>query len=204
MLHALAEIMNSEEISRIVETMRAAKKKPRGYADFFGWSLDRDIEECGVVHSLLESMASDGVLRFHDVRIRGRGNDPPDCEALDSNGKRVAIEIAELVDESAIKRAKAGAIYDSAEWDRNKFIIHIERLLNQKNSKFPNLKGSPYEGGYCVVVFSDEPELPASKVREYLDGYKFKGLQHIDEAILLLSYEPGENCCPYFPLQLVS
>lgn len=189
---------------KIVQQMRAARESSRGYADFFGWSLDRDIEEWGVVHSLLESMESERSLLFHNVKIRGRGNDPPDCEALDTKGRRVAIEVTELVDEVAIKRAKSGAIYDWAEWDRTKFLTQIEKRLKQKNAKFHNLQGAPYAGGYCLLVFTDEPDLTASKVRGYLQGFKFDGMQHIDSAILLLSYDPNYSCCPYFPLRLAS
>lgn len=62
--------------------------------------------------------------------------------------------------------------------------------------------GAPYDGGYAVVVFTDEPELPARKVLTYLDGHIFSGLKYITEALFLVSYDPNANCCPYFRLRL--
>lgn len=200
---ALAD-MTPEEKSQIAKAMKATREKARGYADFFGWATDRDLEEWGVLKSLFESMEMNKSLPYKDLRMRGRGNDPPDCEAVDARSRRVAIEVTELVEGEAIKRAKAGAQYDWEEWNCEKFLNRLQGLLVQKDSKFPKLKDPPYEGGYSVVVFTDEPELPANKVKEYLEGHTFAGLENISETIFLVSYDPQENCCPYFPLQICS
>ena len=196
--------MTPDEKTQIAQVMRAAREKSRGYADFFGWATNRDLEEWGVLTSLLESMEKDGALSYTNLRMRGRGSDPPDCEALNDEQKRVAIEVIELVDGDAIQSHKAGAVYDWAEWNREKFLTRLYRLLKQKDSKFPKLKEPPYEGGYAVVVFTDEPELPARDVLAYLDGHIFTDLEHISEALFLVSYDPNENCCPYFRLKLAA
>jgi len=196
--------MTQEERTQIAKAMRAAREKARGYADYFGWATDRDLEEWGVLTSLFESMDKEGTLPYTNLRMRGRGNDPPDCEGLNTEQKRVAIEVTELVDGDAIKNFKAGAIYEWAEWDRGKFLERLHGLLKQKDEKFPKLLEPPYEGGYAVVVFTDEPELPAQNVLAYLEGHVFTELQHITEALFLVSYDPKENCCPYFQLNVGS
>ena len=123
----------TEEEKELLEIIREARKKARGYADFFGWGADRDIEEWGVVTSLAESLKSDGITLFTSLKRRGHPNDPPDCEALDSDGNRIAIEVTELVDGKAIQAHKAGKTYEWADWDKDKFISSIESLISRKD-----------------------------------------------------------------------
>ncbi len=75
--------MTPDDEAEILALMRAARQRSRGYADFFGWKIDRDLEESGVLSSLAESMVVDGVDFYENVKSRRRPNDPPDCEALD-------------------------------------------------------------------------------------------------------------------------
>jgi hypothetical protein len=186
----------------IANAMRLAQEKARGYADFFGWGPNRDLEELGALTSLFESMEKDAALPYSSLRMRGRGSDPPDCEAKDLEGRRVAIEVTELVDGKAIEAFKAGKTYEVAEWDKEKFLKRLQELLVKKDEKFPNLKDPPYEGGYAVVVFTDEPLLSAKNLEAYLEGHQFKGLEHITEAVLLVSYDPSVSRCPYFRLRV--
>ncbi|MGD2118771.1 MAG: hypothetical protein PVG66_10450, partial [Chromatiales bacterium] len=183
--------MTAEEEKEILHLMREAREKARGYADFFGWGSDRDIEEWGVVTSLAESLETEGKNIFTSLKRRGRPNDPPDCEALDAYGSRVAIEVTELVDGKAIQAYKSGLIYEWADWDKEKFITSLESLLSRKDSRFTELKEPPYEGGYFVVIFTDEPMLDRSTVESYLEGYKFKKPEYLSKAFLLVSYDPG-------------
>lgn len=192
--------MQPDEQEELNAAIRAAIRRARGYADFFGWATNRDLEELGVLTSLAESLEADVSLFFTDVTIRGRGNDPPDLEARCSSGSRVAFEITELVDSQAIQTYLAGRPYESAEWNKEKFLSTLSTLLSAKNERFHNLKGAPYPGGYVVVVFTDEPELPCSTVAAYLQGHVFTGLRNVDRAFLLLSYDPTLKRCPYFEL----
>ena len=193
--------MTTEEDKEVLRLMREARKKARGYADFFGWGIDRDIEEWGVVTSLAESLESEGQIIFSSLKRRGRPNDPPDCEALDHDGNRIAIEVTELVDEKAIQAYKSGEVYDWADWDKNKFTSSLESLLSRKDSRFPELKEPPYAGGYFIVIFTDEPMLDRATVESYLDGHKFKEPQYLTNAYLLMSYDPGIGRCPHYELQ---
>lgn len=192
--------MSPEDESEIAGHIRAAIRKARGYADFFGWATDRDLEEWGVLTSLAESLDATGALFFRHITRRGRGNDPPDLEALDLSGRRVAFEITELVDGEAIQAYKAGRHYDWGEWTQDKFIANLSALLAAKDRRFSKLRDPPYPGGYVVVVFSDEPDLPPAKVEALLRGHNFSGLVNVDRAFLLLSYDPSTHRCPYFEI----
>lgn len=196
--------MQPEEQIEIYAAIRSAIRRARGYSDFFGWAPSRDLEELGVLTSLAETLNTNSSLFFSDLAIRGRGNDPPDLEARDSNGSRIAIEVTELVDSQAIKAHLAGRTYESAEWEKEKFLSTLNTLLSAKNERFHKLKGAPYPGGYVVVVFTDEPELPRNTVAAYLQGHAFSELSNVDRAFLLLSYDPTLKRCPYFELVKVS
>jgi hypothetical protein len=191
--------MTDDDKSEIIAAMRAAIVKSRGYADFFGWRTNRDLEELGVLKSLAESMAADSRLFLTSLKSRGRPNDPPDCEALNSEGQRVAIEVTELVDEDAIRAFKAGRRYDWAKWSKEEFLASVTELVSTKDSKYPQLKDPPYEGGYVLVIFTDEPMLSRIRVEEFLADYRFQA-KHIERVILLLGYDPSVGRCPYFEL----
>lgn len=193
--------MTTEKEKEVLHLMREARNKARGYADFFGWGTDRNIEEWGVVTSLSKSLESEGKKIFSSLKMRGRPNDPPDCEARDSDENRVAIEVTELVDGKAIQAYKSGAVYYWADWDKNKFISSLESLLSRKDSRYPDLKEPPYDGGYIIVIFTDEPMLDRSTVESYLDGHRFKKPKYITKAFLLVSYDPGVEKCPHYELQ---
>ncbi|QJD91669.1 hypothetical protein HH213_17200 [Duganella dendranthematis] len=192
--------MTHEEELEIVQLMRKARLESRGYASFFGWSVDRDQEELGAAKALAESLELDGKLFFHELKLRGRGNDPPDLEALSLLGERLAFELTELVDGAAIQAYKAGRVYDWALWDRTKFIDLVSSLLTKKAKRFSKLKGSPYPGGYVIVIFTDEPELTKQTVENYLKGHTFSKSPNVSGSYLVLSYDPTLGRCPYFDL----
>lgn len=192
--------MTNDDRAEIAAKMKAALENRRGYADFFGWSTNRNLEELNVLESLAESMKAEGTLFFESLKVRGRTKDPPDCESLDARGQRVAIEVTELVDGSAIKASKAGNVDDWAEWTKDHFLASVGKLITKKDAKYLGLKDPPYNGGYVLVIFSDEPMLMRTNVTEFLKGHTFENPKHLGRIILLLSYDPGLGRCPYFEL----
>lgn len=153
----------------------------------------------GVVESLAESLTSGGTAFFTGLQSRGRGNDPPDCEALDAAAQRIAIEVTELVSADAIRASKAkGALYWQ-EWDKPTFLSRLTDRVLAKDARYPKLKGGPYPGGYFVVIHTDEGFLSPEFVRAALEGHEFR-VQHISRAFVLLSYRAGTY--PYFELRL--
>jgi hypothetical protein len=192
--------MNELEHAEVVRVMCDVRKRARGYAGFFGWGLDRDLEELGPVEELATALRKGGVVAFNNLHIRGRGQDPPDLEATDAVGQRVAIEVTELVDEDAIRAYKSGNQCAIAEWDKNKFLAKLRALLSGKVARHSKLKGGPYPGGYVIVVFTDEPALQADDVHAFLTGEVFGELRDGHRGYLLLSYSPAIQGYPHFAL----
>ena len=194
--------MSTDEEKEILALMRAAQEKARGHADFFGWKVDRDIEEWGVVDSLRESLETNGELFFAGVTSRGRGNDPPDCESVNVNHMRIAIEVTELVDSEAIKAYKQNQVYNWENWTKERFISSLSERIISKGARYATLKGGPYEGGYVIVIHTDEVMLSLWTVRSFLDGVAFKKPLGVTRAFLLMSYDPKTKHCPYVELTL--
>jgi hypothetical protein len=178
------------------------RSQKRGYATFFEWPLDRDLAELGVVRYLVASMEADHQSFFHDIKSRGRGNDPPDCEAFDNNGQRTAIEVTELVDPRGIVNFQSGRTDDWVVWTQEKFLEGIGERLFTKAKRSKALKDGPYPGGYSVVIFTDEPALSMEAVSRYLINHKFPAFEGLSMAFLLLGYDPAIQACPWFRLGL--
>lgn len=190
---------DDNELAKAIAQMREATERARGYADFFEFAPDRDIAEVGVVESLAESLASGGTPFFTRLRPRGRGSDPPDCEALDAAAQRIAIEVSELVSADGIRASKAKGAPCWQEWDKPTFLARLTDRVLAKDARYPKLKGGPYPGGYFVVVHTDEAFLAPDFVRAALEEHAFR-VHHISRAFLLLSYRAGTY--PYFELGL--
>jgi len=196
--------VEEDDEREIVAAMREAIAKARGYADYFGWAPNRDLEEWGVVQSLKEAFEREGrPFRYQQLKVRGRSNDPPDCEAQDEAGRRIAIEVTELVDAEAICAFKAGRVYEWANWTKETFLSSLTRIIGRKDARFPCLKEPPYEGGYELIVFTDEPMLSRERVEAWLPATIFR-TNHLSRVILLLGYDPGISGCSTFELDLGS
>ena len=180
--------------SELVQLLREAIGKKRGYAGFWSW-LDREVAELGVARDLLESLARESGNEPWKVRSRGAGNDPPDCEATDNHGKRVGIEVTELVDQ----QHAGGEPTNWAEWDERKTQAYVRERLARKDDP-SKLKGGPYDH-YYVILFTDEPMLPARRLRELLQHTTFGPFRLIDRAWAIASYEPGE-AVPHVALKI--
>jgi len=178
------------------------RSQKRGYATFFEWPLNRDLAELGVVRYLLASMEADGQTQFHHARSRGRGNDPPDCEGTDNQGRRVAIEVTELVDPKGISNYQAGRTDQWIVWTRDSFLAGINERLASKAKRTRALKGAPYPGGYAVIIFTDEPHLNRASVHTYLKNHRFPHFAGLSMAFLLLGYDPAIKRCPWFRLRI--
>jgi hypothetical protein len=192
--------------AEILEFLRTSVDRARGYADFFSYATDRDLEEWGVATALSESMHGQGTHFFSDVTSRGRPNDPPDCEVLDADGLRLAIGVTELVDGTAIqsaKRAKAeGRSASWADWPRAKFLAELNARLIAKDAIASGLKGGPYPAGFLVVVHTDEPHLTRLVVANHLADAQITKLRLVSRAFLMLSYDPSIQCCPCVELPI--
>lgn len=193
--------MDKEQEKEIVTIMKAARARARGYADQFGWAIDRDLEEWGVVMSLNEALKKNQDGTFKNIETRGRGNDPPDCEAINQQGLKTAIEVTELVSEEAIRAYKAGKHYVWADWNRETFIEAVSELITRKNERFDHLKGGPYPGGYVLVIFTDEPLLKLDIVAQYLEHFSPSQADALSKIYFLMFFDKAIGTYPYFKIK---
>jgi hypothetical protein len=186
--------MNDEEI---VETIKRAMEARRGYADGRSWPIDRDVEEHGIAQDFIAAAANEPGAPFSQLKLRGRGEDPPDCEARDAKGTRVAIELTELMNREAVERAaklKKASVPPSAmpmpvEWTCPEIIALIQQRLAKKDFR-ERLKDGPYDE-YIVVIYTAEQRLDSGTVRTCVQDHRFTVTSGIDRAYVSLDYEPG-------------
>jgi hypothetical protein len=90
-----------QDIERLLDI--AARTRP--YASFFEWP-DKERKELGVVEELISGLKSRGGLSLSN--LRPHRPDPPDCVCSTENGETVAIEVSEVVCESAVSANARG------------------------------------------------------------------------------------------------
>ncbi len=165
-------------------------------------------ESC--VEDLAETLSARGLCFFQEAKARAAGGDPPDCEAIDDSGRRIAIEVVRLCDPEAeaINREKkktlANEPYSPAYrvWNQEEYTDKVRELLRKKGEKGRSLKGGPYDGGFVVLIRSNELQACRELVEIWMRGEKFLRPQGVDRAFLVLSYEPGFGY-PTFELDLI-
>ena len=197
--------MEQEDWEMFIDTMKA---NVRSHADYFSWLSDRDVEELSVVQSLNESLAHHGQPFFHSLQSRGRGNDPPDCEARSCTGRRVGIEVTELVERKSMEEASSRRPIPRERWEERckpfpesqLFDLLAERIAN-KDKSLVKSRGGPYDE-YVLIIYCDEPRVLDYGLIEYVRGTTFPRTTLIDRAFLLFSFSPWENRCPYIELKI--
>lgn len=175
--------------------LSAAPAQDRGYASFFDWP-NKTTKEVHIATRFASSRSQDGGFAFDQIRP---GPDPPDCEAADSDGALVGIEVTELVDEQAIRATKKGTPLLYAAWPRDKVVATLQKLIERKsNAKIPSGRYKKY----LLLVHTDETLLDIEYLRESLGGVVFTSGGCLTDAYLLVSYDPRLEKCPYLRLSL--
>jgi len=171
----------------------------RTHAGYWAQEAVPSIAELGVVQGLAEALEEFGQSFFSNVRHRDQGEDPPDCEAENRTGQRIAIEVTELVDGVSAAKARAGECYDWKDWG-DELVPRLNSLIQRKDGA-TTIKGGPYTE-YVLVINTDEPGLEAAWARARLSNYVFPATSLITRAFLLLSYCPFEQRCPCIELRI--
>ena len=182
--------MDAEEEKIFIKGVLERIAMSRGHADSFEWRPNRDLEEYGVVKLFCEALEKEGksFIDSNSIFSRGRGNDPPDCEAIDLAGNLIGIEVTELVDSEAIIASKKDQVYDWPEWDKTKLIDAINTRLEEKDNP-GQIKGGPYTS-YILIIYTDEPVLNAEYAKILLKDYRFHRSNLIDKAYLFIFFDP--------------
>jgi hypothetical protein len=198
------------ELSEIVRFIREARAKSREYADYWEWAIDRPRAELHAGRVLREFLARSG------EEVSGRLShvkpDPPDVLLTTAKGRRLGIEVTELVSAEAVKRARyrkqhGGEItYDWAEWTPASVADELRRLVRVKDGKLSNVADSYDE--LLLAITADEPLINEALAREAVARCQ-PFVEWIGRAFLLASYHPQADTdvypdgCPVLPISLM-
>ncbi|MBE0658608.1 MAG: hypothetical protein IH602_13030 [Bryobacteraceae bacterium] len=174
----------------------------RRHANYFSTSDDRSDGELEVVLVLGGSLEQDGRGFYHSPKPRGKGEDPPDCEALSSDDEPIGFEVTELVEEASLKADHRGEPHLSPPCSTSALIDRIQGRIDKKD-KPSEVKGGPYKQ-YVLVIHSDEPRVLDHELAKHLRAHTFGPTRLIDRVFFLMSYNGWKRRCPYIELTLRS
>jgi hypothetical protein len=164
----------------------------RKHRSFWLWPK-KPVMDRGIVRELLDSMHHDGDMRYQNARsVNG---DWPDCEVDDELGNTVAVEVTELVDEEAVRRAQRGEL-DFSYWTDGDIKEQVRSILVRKDLK------SSHGGLYSkvtLVIHTDE----FTHLRLFLviRDTEFTRLENIQEVFIIASYDPETRTYPWCEIQ---
>ena len=165
------------------------------YASFFEWH-DRGRKELGVVEELVVALNSSAGLTLHEPREFSP--DPPDCVCLNEAGESIAIEVAEVVCEEAVRlNAQGTDVY--RHWRPGELATHVSLTLAGKDGK--TFHGGPYHS-IVACLFTDEPALTVEQAEAELAGHEFGPFSQLTNAYLLFSYRPATQSYPLIELRI--
>jgi hypothetical protein len=190
---------DEDEVARL---MHLAREKRRGYADFWQWPPDKKMAEWHVARTVLKFLTAIGGGEV--ISLEPAERDPPDCVAVLRDGLRVGIEVTELVDAKMAKGhgartaaerrgkppnpEKAVAADEIAWWGAAELREAIVRAVATKDVL---ANGGPYDR-YLVILHTDEDTITQSVLGDALAGPRID-TRHIDQAFVLLSYDPAAD-----------
>lgn len=171
--------------------MRARRRQ---YACYFNTG-DGDADESGAAVDLIESLSGDDRIEIQvgSLRSKGKGNDPPDCGAMLTDGRRLGIEVTELIDQKSLA---AHCAHEGSKgisplvYTKELFINRLQGRMNAKKRSLNALKGGPYDF-LILLIITDELLLTYEDVSAWLDGASFDLPEPWDQIFLLFSYSPN-------------
>jgi hypothetical protein len=198
--------------SEVVRLMREARDKSRGYSEYWEWKLDKRQAELHAAHVianylLLNSHQEEGKVSLNIVE-----RDPPDALMIMADGRRIGIEITELVDEKAIKRAhrskreRLSLDFDCAHWDSDRTRQFLVAQITAKDNKLAAVAAAYDE--LLLVVVTDETMIDEPTAAAAVSNISVSTC-FLDRAFLVLSYHPAADTlifpdgCPVFPIELI-
>ena len=183
----------------IKEDLQQLLKGIRKHASYFALSPDQEDNEIDVARTLSQELKKRGEVSFHSIKLRGQGNDPPDCQAIDDGGRRIGVEVTELVDGTAIAAAKEGSFIWQDPPEVQSVVKRVSDIIRRKDRA--TVCDGPYKQ-YILVIYCDDPSYLDYQVLETIRETQFGPTRLIDRAYFLESYSPHERGHPLIELQL--
>ena len=177
--------------------------KGHGYGGIFNSETDADkaIVEQSTAEEWREAMLCEFGVHFGPMLQNP--DDPPDFWTA-KDGRRVAVELVQMVNQKHKQRAMNGespyhgTLFTDMQWTRERLVETLAGILKAKGDKYTNR-------GICIdalVVHTDEPWLNSQTARSWLSTDSVLPHPNISSAYLLFFYEPGSNTDSWPLLQL--
>lgn len=185
------DIDQDEIVDAILKGLTKTDSLKRKHAKFWN-SHKKSSKELGIF-----SEAFDGIQADYGNPITGWrrcDNDPPDVE-FELAGKRIGVEITELVNEKAINAQIGNSLEYSCELLRFGVLaaeMRIREIINEKEEKV-ELVAANYDE-LVLLIHTDEPMLSSDEFRDYRVE---KPCRYFHRIYLLFSYEPAKNSSPF-------
>jgi hypothetical protein len=186
----------STDWAKIAEDFKATNGS---HSSFFTWEGGRSVEEEGVLIDFARALQEQNKIFFAKASHRGKGNDPPDCEALGFAGERIGIELTELIDPSAAAASHSDEPFSPKLWSEDDIAVGLENRILAKDRASP--KGGPYHE-YVLLIYTDEPGLSVEAARRVIATKTFSATRLINTAYLLMTYDPLTKTHPCLKMQL--
>ena len=167
-----------------------AASHSRGYADIFDWvEPDRErakrVKEQSIVDDFLQA-------HYREVcpygRIQSCEPPLPDCQAIDSAGRKVGLEVTELVDRHMVEwHLNPFNATDQKDYSADDLYSGIINRLVAKKQKLRAARAAIQKAGLekiIVIIHCDEPDLIQRAVwcKEVFASRRFPQFSEIDEA----------------------
>jgi hypothetical protein len=188
--------MDEDEVLNI---LRRVQNHMRQYADYWEWESDRKRAERGVAEELIECLGIDG--RFDTGQ-----HESSDLLFLASDGRKIGIEVAELVDGRAAGHnrhaPKKGMPHVWAIWNETAVSSAIRHWLAVKDKKVaPN--ATAFDEIWLALA-TDEPTIDLTMAEKSCATCRVD-TAYLQRAFLLLGCHPDAlsrfpNGCAVFPI----
>ena len=172
-----------------------------GYASQFATSNTPGITE--IVEEDIAREFAKSLLHTENISLTdviSNSDDPPDCFGI-VDGKKIGIELVELVDGKALAKAKKGfsphkssGQFHETQWSRDRFLKKLYALIDYKHDKY-KAKNQVFD---CLLIYTDEPWLNAHDVEIWLAETTVKSRASFKSVYLLMAYHPLQEHWPIF------
>lgn len=191
---------NVDEISSsIVESLRRNDRLRRKHASFWNFHK-KSSKELGLFSEIFKNFESD-----YGSKVIGWGlceKDPPDVFADLVDGRKIGVEITELVNEAAIDAQIKNLILYPKEllsFGYDRACEEIRRIVEEKEEKLSLVLPSYDE--LVLLIHTDEFLLKPEQFQPTVATQSFKAGRVFQTVYLLFSYEPDKGKCPLIKLQ---
>jgi hypothetical protein len=120
--------------------------------------------------------------------------DPPDCLA-EVDGRKMQIELVELIDQSAIHIARKKGLtahndskqFLATQWSSDRLIEEVNRVIDAKDKKY-KLADKKIE---ILLIYTAEAWLSPNDAKRWIFEQTFEALDSFESVFLLMEYDPS-------------